>query len=46
VRGSHGLAASDPQDRPILIGHGPTPRASVPMTAVKGLLLTALGLAE
>ena len=26
VRGSHGLAAADPLDRPILIGHGPTRR--------------------
>jgi predicted AlkP superfamily pyrophosphatase or phosphodiesterase len=44
VRGSHGLAATDPLDRPILIGHGPNPGASVPMTAVKEMLLTALGL--
>jgi predicted AlkP superfamily pyrophosphatase or phosphodiesterase len=44
VRGSHGLAAADPRDRPILIGHGPNPGASVPMTRVKDLLLAALGL--
>jgi predicted AlkP superfamily pyrophosphatase or phosphodiesterase len=44
VRGSHGLAASDPRDRPVLIGHGPNPGASVPMTHVKELLLTGLGL--
>jgi predicted AlkP superfamily pyrophosphatase or phosphodiesterase len=44
VRGSHGLAAADPLDRPILIGHGPNPGASVPMTAFKELLLNALGL--
>ncbi|VTS02127.1 phosphodiesterase : Putative AP superfamily protein OS=Singulisphaera acidiphila (strain ATCC BAA-1392 / DSM 18658 / VKM B-2454 / MOB10) GN=Sinac_5186 PE=4 SV=1: Phosphodiest [Gemmata massiliana] len=44
VRGSHGLAAADPLDRPILIGHGPMPAASVPMTHVKDMLLTALGL--
>ncbi len=44
VRGSHGLAASDPLDRPILIGHGPMPATSVPMTEVKNMLLTALGL--
>ena len=44
VKGSHGLAAADPQDRPILVGHGPNPGGSVPMTAVKGLLLDALGL--
>ena len=44
VRGSHGLAASDPRDRPILIGHGPNPGASVPMTTVKELVLAELGL--
>ncbi len=44
VRGSHGLAARDPLDRPILIGHGPSPGASVPMTRVKELLLGTLGL--
>ncbi|QJW95769.1 alkaline phosphatase family protein [Frigoriglobus tundricola] len=44
VRGSHGLAAADPLDRPILIGHGPNPNASVPMTRVKELLLEAMGL--
>jgi predicted AlkP superfamily pyrophosphatase or phosphodiesterase len=46
VRGSHGLAAANPLDRPILIGHGPNPGASVPMTDVKQLLLTALGLPD
>jgi hypothetical protein len=45
VKGSHGLAAADPSDRPILIGHGPKPGNTVPMTAVKDLLLGALGLA-
>jgi predicted AlkP superfamily pyrophosphatase or phosphodiesterase len=44
VRGSHGLAASDPRDRPILIGHGPNPGDSVPMTRVRDLLLAALEL--
>ena len=44
VRGSHGLAAADPRDRPILIGHGPNPNASVPMTRVKEMLLGAMGL--
>jgi predicted AlkP superfamily pyrophosphatase or phosphodiesterase len=43
VRGSHGLAAADPRDRPVLVGHGPNPGASVPMTRVKELLLAALG---
>ena len=46
VRGSHGLAAADPRDRPILIGHGPNPNASVPMTRVKELLLGAMGLED
>ena len=44
VRGSHGLAAADRRDRPVLIGHGPKPGDSVPMTAVKDLVLGALGL--
>ena len=44
VRGSHGLAAADPLDRPILIGHGTKPGESVPMTAVRDLLLEAMGL--
>ena len=44
VRGSHGLAAADPLDRPILIGHGPNPGDSVPMTRVRDLLLIAMGL--
>jgi predicted AlkP superfamily pyrophosphatase or phosphodiesterase len=43
VRGSHGLAAADPRDRPILIGHGPRPGDSVPMTAVRDLILRAMG---
>ena len=46
VRGSHGLADADPLDRPILIGHGPNPGPSVPMTAVKELLLREMGLDE
>lgn len=44
VRGSHGLAAADPLDRPILIGHGPNPGPTVPMTAVRDLILGALDL--
>lgn len=44
VKGSHGLAASDPLDRPILIGHGECPGSSVPMTMVKELLLRELDL--
>jgi predicted AlkP superfamily pyrophosphatase or phosphodiesterase len=44
VRGSHGLAAADPQDRPILIGHGPNPGPTVPMTDVRDLVLGELEL--
>jgi predicted AlkP superfamily pyrophosphatase or phosphodiesterase len=44
VRGSHGLAAADPRDRPILIGHGEKPGDSAPMTTVRDLVLGALGL--
>ncbi len=43
VKGSHGLPAADPQDRPLLIGDGPAPAdAELPMTAVHDLLLAAL----
>ncbi len=44
VRGSHGLAAIDPLDRPLLIGHGQNPGTSVPMTGVKNRILDALEL--
>ena len=43
VRGSHGLPAADPLDRAILIGQGPEPGAEVAMTAVRDLVLAALG---
>ncbi|MBL8795822.1 MAG: alkaline phosphatase family protein [Planctomycetia bacterium] len=47
VKGSHGLAASQAEDRPLLIGDGPAPAESeLPMTAVHGLLWRALGLAS
>ncbi|QDU63407.1 Type I phosphodiesterase / nucleotide pyrophosphatase [Planctomycetes bacterium Pan216] len=44
VRGSHGLPAEDPRDRPLLIGDGPAPDAgdSIPQTAVHELMLGAL----
>jgi predicted AlkP superfamily pyrophosphatase or phosphodiesterase len=43
VRGSHGLAATDPQDRPLLIGDGPAPEGNdMPMTAVRDLVLAQL----
>ena len=47
VRGSHGLTAEDPADRPLLIGEGGAPaEAELPMTAVRDRVLEALGLAE
>lgn len=43
VRGSHGLPALKPEDRPVLIGDGPAPGAAEPETTdVHGLLLRAL----
>jgi predicted AlkP superfamily pyrophosphatase or phosphodiesterase len=45
IRGSHGLAAAETTDRPLLIGDGPAPvDAEVPMTAVRQLLLRGLDL--
>lgn len=46
VRGSHGLRAADPLDRPILIGDGPEPTADLAMTDVHRLLLAAFGFAN
>ena len=46
VRGSHGLPAADPQDRPILIGDGPAPagdpRDAIPLCRTHELLLRIL----
>jgi predicted AlkP superfamily pyrophosphatase or phosphodiesterase len=45
VRGSHGLPAADPADRPLLVGDGPAPgEGEMAMTAVHDLVLSALGL--
>jgi predicted AlkP superfamily pyrophosphatase or phosphodiesterase len=45
VRGSHGLAAVDPQDRPLLIGDGKAPAGSeVPSAGVHEMLLNALAI--
>jgi predicted AlkP superfamily pyrophosphatase or phosphodiesterase len=42
VRGSHGLRAADPLDKPVLLGHGPKPTPAVlPMTAVRDVLYAA-----
>jgi hypothetical protein len=47
VRGSHGLVAEDPQNGAVIVGHGGRPAGEVvPMTAVRDLVLGALGLAE
>jgi len=44
VRGSHGLPASRPEERPVLVGDGPGPSEpeSIAMTDVHDLLLRAL----
>jgi predicted AlkP superfamily pyrophosphatase or phosphodiesterase len=45
VRGSHGLAAREAVERPLLIGTGPAPETEeIPMTAVRDLILQALNL--
>jgi predicted AlkP superfamily pyrophosphatase or phosphodiesterase len=44
VAGSHGLPASDPADRPLLIGDGPPPDDGRPLTEVHLWLLQALDL--
>src|SRR4029079_15827121 len=47
VRGSHGLAAADDASRPLWVGDGPRPGdGPVPMTAVRRVVLRALGLEE
>jgi predicted AlkP superfamily pyrophosphatase or phosphodiesterase len=47
VRGSHGLAAADPLDRPLLLGDGQQPAGeAVPMTEVRDRVLAALALEE
>lgn len=43
VKGSHGLAVEQDQDRPVLIGAGPAPAEGVvPMTAVRDLLMRVM----
>ncbi|MFO0878893.1 MAG: alkaline phosphatase family protein [Gemmataceae bacterium] len=42
VKGSHGLTADDPLDRPLLLGDGPAPGEDLPLSAVRDLLLAAL----
>jgi len=47
VRGSHGLVATDPQERPLLLGDGPAPsETELEMTSVRDRLLAALDLGE
>ncbi len=42
VRGSHGLAAENPLDRPLLVGDGPGPGDNLSITDVQGLLKSAI----
>jgi hypothetical protein len=42
IKGSHGLPAADPVDRPILIGDGPAPAYNLALTDAHKLLLAAL----
>jgi len=42
VRGSHGLPAVDPTDRPVLVGDGSPPGADPATTDVRSLVLAAL----
>lgn len=46
VRGSHGLPANDPADRPLLIGNGKPPETgdAIPMITVRDAILGALDL--
>ncbi|MFO0845564.1 MAG: alkaline phosphatase family protein [Gemmataceae bacterium] len=45
VKGSHGLPAADPLDRPLLVRDGPAPpTGDIPMTAVRDLVLSAMAL--
>ncbi len=47
LRGSHGLRAADPLDRPTLVGDGPAPSAEVlDMTEVRDLVLQAMKLGD
>jgi hypothetical protein len=47
VRGSHGLPAAHPGDRPLLIGDGPAPlKGELPSAAVYSLLCQALEISE
>jgi hypothetical protein len=44
VRGSHGVPAPDPRDRPLLIGDGPAPaEGEMPTEGVRDAVLGALG---
>jgi predicted AlkP superfamily pyrophosphatase or phosphodiesterase len=45
VRGSHGVPARDPADRPLLVGDGAVPEVpDLPLTGVHGLILRSLDL--
>ncbi len=42
VKGSHGLAISDPAGRPVIIGDGPAPSQDLAQTEVRDRILEAL----
>jgi hypothetical protein len=44
VKGSHGLPVTDPTAKPVMIGDGPAPADVLPQTAVRNLVMAALGL--
>jgi hypothetical protein len=44
VRGSHGLAAAEPNDGPLLVADGPRPEGALPMTALRDRVLEAMDL--
>jgi hypothetical protein len=46
VKGSHGLPARAPEDRPVMIGDGPPPSSELKQTDVRQLILQALDLAD
>jgi hypothetical protein len=47
VKGSHGLAVSDPLDKPVLIGSGPPPAETIiPQTAIRDRILRHFGVAD
>jgi predicted AlkP superfamily pyrophosphatase or phosphodiesterase len=46
VKGCHGLPSADPDDGPLIVADGETPKGALPMTAIRDRVLDALGLGE